>query len=175
MAAAQAVGFVGAGLELGFDGQRDLERERGDGREQQVGDGGVDTAAGHGQTATDASFDGFGDALVVGHLDAAAGVVPHGHAAPAAAADHEALQQRGSLTRRSPFAVAAVRGGVGGQRLLVGLELFEIEVAGVRVGDQRGPLVAWQRRDGGFAVGPGVGATPPEAERAGVARVVQHA
>ena len=44
--AAQRVGLVGAALELGLDGEGDLEGERGDGGEQQLADGGVDASPG---------------------------------------------------------------------------------------------------------------------------------
>ena len=49
VAAPQSVGFVGACFELGLHGEGDLERERGDGVEQQLADGGVDAGAGDGQ------------------------------------------------------------------------------------------------------------------------------
>jgi len=38
VAASELVGLVGACFELGLDGERDLEREWGDGLEQQLGD-----------------------------------------------------------------------------------------------------------------------------------------
>ena len=66
MAAAQRVGFIGAGFELGLDGERNLEREWGDGVDQELGDGGVDAGAGHGLTAAAAALDRLADALVVG-------------------------------------------------------------------------------------------------------------
>ena len=40
--AAQRVGFGGAGFQFGLHGEGDLERERGEGVEQQLADGGVD-------------------------------------------------------------------------------------------------------------------------------------
>ena len=43
--AAELVGFVGAGFELGLNVERDLERERGDGVEQQLADRLVDVVA----------------------------------------------------------------------------------------------------------------------------------
>ena len=46
VAAAESVGFVGARFQLGLDGERDLERERGDRVEQQLADRGVDAVAG---------------------------------------------------------------------------------------------------------------------------------
>ena len=116
VAAAQRVGFVGAGFELGLDGERDLERERGDGVEQQLADRGVDAGAGDGQAAAAAGLDRFADALVVGHVDAAAVVIADGHAPPAAAADGEALQQRGAFAGGAGGAVGAVRVGVGGEQ-----------------------------------------------------------
>ena len=44
--AAQLVGFLGAGFELGLDAERDLEGERGDGVEQELADRVVDAVAG---------------------------------------------------------------------------------------------------------------------------------
>ena len=49
--AAQCIGFGGAGVQFGLHGQGDLERERGEGVEQQAGDGFVDDGAGHGLAA----------------------------------------------------------------------------------------------------------------------------
>ena len=109
--AAQLVGVVGAGLEFGLHGERDLERERGEGVEQQLPDRGVDAGAGDEQAARRGAVDAFAHALVVGHLDAAAGVVAHGHPPPAVAADGQALQQRRSFPRRAAVPLAAVRLG----------------------------------------------------------------
>ena len=115
VAAPQGIGFLGAGFEFGLHGERDFEGEGGDGVQQELADGGVDAGAGDGLTAWPAGLDGFADALVVGHLDAAALVVAHGHAPPAACAHGEALQQRGALAGRAGGAFAAVRLGVAGQ------------------------------------------------------------
>ena len=49
--AAELVSFAGAGFELGLDGERDLERERGDRPEQQIPDRAVDRR-GRGDQAT---------------------------------------------------------------------------------------------------------------------------
>ena len=143
--AAQCVGFGGAGVEFGLHGEGDLERVRGEGVEQQGGDGVVDDAAGHGLAALRAVLDAAVHALVVGDLDAAAGVVAHRHPASAAPADGQALQQRGSFAGGAGGAVVAVRGGVAQQQLLVGLVLVPADVAGVGVADQRDPLLAGQR------------------------------
>ena len=96
---------------------------RGEGLEQQAGDGLVDDAAGHGLAALPAVLDAAIHALVVGDFDAAAGVVAHGHPPPAAPADGQALQQRGPFAGGAGGAVLAVRGGVGQQQFLVGLVL----------------------------------------------------
>jgi len=87
VAAAQRVGFVGAGLEFGLHGQGDVEGERGDGVEQQLTYRSVDRRAGHGQAARSAGVDAGAHAFVVGDLDAAADVVAHGHPPPASPAD----------------------------------------------------------------------------------------
>jgi hypothetical protein len=57
------------------------------------------------------------------------------------------LQQGGSFAGRAGFAVGAVRGGAFGQPGLVGVEGGEGDVAGVGVGDERDPLLAWQQGD----------------------------
>lgn len=110
---AQRVGFIGAGFELGLDGQGDLERERGDGVQQEPGDGGIDAGAGDGLAAAPTALDRFADALVVGDVDVAAVVVADGHAPPAAPAHHQTLQQGGAFSGGTGGAVVAVGGGVG--------------------------------------------------------------
>ena len=62
---------------------------------------GVDGATGHGLAALPSVLDGRVLALVVGDLDAAAGVVAHRHAAFAAPADAQALQQRDPFPGRA--------------------------------------------------------------------------
>ena len=119
-------------------------------------------------------LDGIAPA-VVGGLDAAAGVVSHGHPLSAARADRQALQQGRAFPCRAALPVGAVGLAVGQQGLLVGLVLFEGQVAGVRVGDQREPLLAGHGDDGRFP-GRGTGsAASPVGESACVAGVVQGA
>ena len=86
----------------------------------------------------------FAEALVVGRLDATAVVVADGHPPSAAAADGEALQQRRAFAGGAGGALGAVGAGVAGEQALVALELLPGDVAGVGVGDQRRPLLAWQ-------------------------------
>ena len=93
------------------DHQR-LRNLRGEGVEQQAGNGLVDDTAGHVLAALPAVLDATIHALVVGDLHAAAGVVAHRHAASAACADGQALQQRGALAGGTGGAVFTVRGGV---------------------------------------------------------------
>ena len=175
MAAAQRVRCVGACFELGLDGEGDFERERGDGVQQKLGDGGVNAGAGDGLAARAAALDRFADALVVGDVDAAPVVVAHGHAPPAAPADHHALEQGGTFAGRAGGAVVAVGGGVGGEQSLVGFEGVPGDVAGMGVVDERHPLVAGDFLEGAPAVGgAGFSATAVD-ERAGVAGVVQGA
>jgi hypothetical protein len=96
---AQRVGLGGAGFQFGLHGQGDLERERGEGVEQQAGRGVIDDCAGDGLAAGRAVLDAAVLAMVVGDLGAAAGVVAHGHPASPAPADRQALQQ--PIRRRS--------------------------------------------------------------------------
>jgi len=88
--------------------------------------------------------DVLADASVVGHERALALVIVDAHSLSAAAADGEALQQYGAFAGGTAGAVLAVRAGVVSECALVVLELFPGEVAGVRVRDQRGPLLAGQ-------------------------------
>ena len=60
---AELVGIVGACFELGLNGERDLECERGDGVEQQLADRGVDAVAGDDEAASALALDRFADAL----------------------------------------------------------------------------------------------------------------
>ena len=112
-------------------------------------------------------------AAVVGHERVAALVVADGHASAAAAADREALEQGGSFAGGAGGAVGAVRIGVGGEQLLVVLELLPAEIAGMGVGDQRDPLLAWLLAGRGAPVGGLAGPALAIDERAGIARVVQ--
>jgi L-aminopeptidase/D-esterase-like protein len=135
--AAQRVGVGGAAVQFGLHNEGDLEGARGEGVEQQAGNGLVDDPAGHGLAALPAVLDAAIHALVVGDLHTAAGVVAHRHAPSAAPADGQALQQRGALAGGTGGAVLAVRGGVGQQQFRVGFVLVPAQVAGVGVGDQR--------------------------------------
>jgi hypothetical protein len=74
------------------------------------------------------------------------------------------------------LAVMAVGGGAVGQACLVGVELGQGDVAGVGVGDEGDPLLAGCDRFGvDLSVGTVQVAVAAEAERAGVAGVVQGA
>lgn len=75
VAAAQLVGLVGAGFKLGFDRERDVQGERGDGVQQEPADGFVDAGSGQVQADWSVALDVLADALVVGHQLAAALVV----------------------------------------------------------------------------------------------------
>ena len=110
--AAELVSFAGAGFELGLDGERDFERERGDGLEQQIPDRAVDRVAGEVEADGAAALDVVVGAAVVGHERVAALVVADDHPSSAAAADREALEQRGSFASGAGGAIGAVRIGV---------------------------------------------------------------
>jgi hypothetical protein len=100
VAVSELVGFVGARLELGLDGERDVERERRDGVQEQLADRLVDRRSGEREADGAVALDVLADALVVGHELAAALVVADGHPPPAAATDGEALEQRGTFAGR---------------------------------------------------------------------------
>jgi hypothetical protein len=122
------VGLIGAGFELGLDGERDLERERRDGLEQQLRDRLIDAVARDRQATCGGGLDRFDGALIVGQLDAAAVVIADGHPFAAASADDHSLQQRWALARGPAGAIGAVRAGVVRERQLVDLELLEGDV-----------------------------------------------
>jgi hypothetical protein len=173
---AQQVGVFGPGLQFGLHTERDLERERGEGVEQQSPDRGVHAGAGDEQAAARCTVDAFAHVLVVGHLDAVARVVAHAHPPPAAGADRQALEQRRAFPCRALVPLAAVRLGVTQQCGLVGLVLFEADISRVRVPDEREPLLARHGDHGLLAGGRVAGfAALPVDERAGIARVVQGA
>jgi hypothetical protein len=171
---ADPVGLGGALLEFGGDGEGSLDGQRGQGVEQQLPDAPVKVGA------RDAGADpfGVGDAVtladVAGEGLAAAVVVAHGHPLPAPAADDDSLQQGRPLAGRAGGAVAAVRGGVGGEPGAVGVELVEGDVARVRIRDERGPLLAGQRAGRSLPVRAFLVAVAAVGDRAGVAGVVQH-
>ena len=173
--ASELVGLVGAGFELGLDGECDLERERGDGLEQQLRDRLIDAVAGDREAAAAASLDRFADALIVGKIDAAAVVIADGHPFAAASADDHSLQQRRTFARRSAGAVGPVRVGVVGECQLVGLELVEGDVSRVSVGDQRDPLLARELVQRDLPVRGAALLAPAIDERAGIPGVVQGA
>ena len=84
------------------------------------------------------------------------------------------MQQRRSFPRWAGAALLPAERGVGGERRLVLLVLLEGDVAGVRVGDQHGPLIARLVHGAGVPVDVGDLAATAVEVRAGVARVVQH-
>jgi hypothetical protein len=172
---AELVGFIGAGFEFGLDGQRDLERERGDGLQQQLFDRLIDGVAWKLLADRSGALDVVVGAAIVGHERVAALVIADGHASSAASADHESLQQRWAFAGGSGGAVGAVRIGVCCQQLLVVLELFPGQIAGVRVVDQAGPLLAWELSGGGAPVRSLARPALSIDERAGIAGVVQGA
>ena len=171
---AQGVGVPGLGGELVGDGERDLQGQRGEGGQQQAGDGGVHGGAGQVLADRRSVADAVVLADVIGHDGAVgAGVVAHRHAPSASAADDEALEQGGSLAGWPGCAVVAAGGGVGGQDLQVGLVAGPGDVAGVVVGEKDGPVLG--RLDQGVVVPVQVGdvAGAAVAVGAGVAGVVQ--
>ena len=112
--------------------------------------------------------------MIVGHQSVAALAVADGHAFSAAPADDQSLQQRGPLAGGTGGALLATCLGVLGERAEVVLVLLEADVSRVRIGDQRCPLLPWERLEADLAFGGLARAAPSVDERAGVARVVQH-
>ena len=143
--------------------------------QQQIADRLVDGVAGELETDGAVALDVVVRASVVGHERVAALVVADRHPSAAAAADSEALEQRGSFAGGAGGSVGAVRICVGGQQLLVVLEPIPCEIAGVRVVDQGGPLLARECSGGRAAVGCLAGPALSIDERAGISGVVQRA
>ncbi len=141
----------------------------------QVGDRGVDGVALHMLADGVGVADALGLAEIVGDDGpVGAGVVAHGHAPPAAAADDEALEQGVAFAGRAGFAVEAVGGGVGGEGGLVGLEPFPGYEARVVVVYEDGPFVDGFGQCVVFPVEVGGVAGAAVGVGAGVGWVVQH-
>jgi hypothetical protein len=171
---ADPVGVGGALRELGRDGERRLDRERGELLEHEVGDCLVDACAADRLAWRGAGRDPLARAVVVGQrLAVAAGVVADGHPLAAAAADDQALQQRRSFAGGPGAPLGAAGGGVRLQRRLVSLVLLEADVSRVRVFDQHGPLVARLVDRAGVTIDVGELLASPVEVRARVAGVVQ--
>ena len=75
-------------------------------------------------------------------------MIADGHSSSAAAADGQALQQSGAFAGWAVFVLSSMGGGVQGQGLLVGLEGFPADVAGMGVKDKGGPLLSGEHLDG---------------------------
>ena len=88
---AQGVGLFGAVFQFGFDGECCLDAQRGQGRDEQNPDLGVEAVTG--QDGADRGGGGDADALadVAGDQPGTGAVVAHGHPLPAAAAEDQAL------------------------------------------------------------------------------------
>ena len=171
---AQRVGFGCAVLELGGDLEGGFDGQRGEGVDEQLADALVEGVPGNQGAGAAPVFDAVAVAGVGGQFLAAAGVVADGHPQPAAAADDDALQQRGAFAGRPGGAVAAVGGGVGCQAGEVGVVLVQGDVSGVGAGDEGDPLLPGQHSGGGLPVGLLVVGVPAVGEGAGVAGVVQY-
>ena len=107
-------------LERFGGGERGLDPGGGERGQERARDGLVDLGAADAQAPLAASLDQDAAGAVVGRaLVAAAALVVHLELASAAAADREALQQRGAFADRAAGLVRA-RAGVGGDPLAVG-------------------------------------------------------
>ena len=174
LAVPEAIGLVEAGGDLLLHGERQLEGHRGDGLDDERGDGGVDLGAQDALARRIAEEPAAADTHVVGDERAAAprGVV-HVHAAAAQAADDPALQQRRPFARRPAAAREAERLGRGPELRGDALVLLPRDVGRVRVANQHVPLLLRQA----FEPRPSVGLLAPAAPAvdvgAGVPRVVE--
>ena len=139
----QAIGLVEAGLDLLLHSQRELERHRRHGLDQQLADRGIDLGA------EDTLAQGLrvapptARAHVVRHeLPATPGAVADLHAAATQPADDAALQQGGPFAGRALPALPAQGLHAGVQLVLDALVLRPRDVPGVGVPEQHVPLLA---------------------------------
>src|SRR6266511_2274642 len=153
LGAAQPVGLLGARRQLVGDGQGDLQGHRADGCQQQLAHGVVDAAAEDGLAAGGGGLDAGALTDIDGGEVVAALLVAHGHALPATSADHQSLQQGWAFAGRAGAAVLPMGRRAGGQAALVVLELLPAEIADVRVGDERDPVLAGLQQVAGLPVG----------------------
>ena len=143
--AAQAIDLGLARAELIEDLQRDIERRRRHGLEDELTHGLVEARAGNDLTATARRS----RSRAAGRRSPEAGWPRRRSSArssgsPQRPQSTSALQQRDAFARRTPSAIGAVAGGVGQERRLIRLELLPREVARVRVGQEDLPLRARQ-------------------------------
>ena len=98
----QAVGLLPARLELLLDRQRGLEGHRGHGPDEQTTDGLVNGPSGEALAQRLAVPDAVLLADVLRREPPMPLPIPHRHALPTDAAEHQPLQQRGTFARRAP-------------------------------------------------------------------------
>jgi hypothetical protein len=169
----QPIALVEPRLELVLDRQGDLQGQRRDGLEQHAPDSVIEPAA------RDALTDRFGlrnpSTLtdVRGPGRPLAAVIAHGHAIATDPAHREPLEQRGALAWRTPSSVGSIGLRVLAEPALIVFKVFPGDVAGMRVRDERRPLLAREPlvhdpRLGGVAL-PGA----PKKERARKAGIVE--
>src|SRR5438128_10597729 len=102
-----------------------------------------------------------------------ADVVADRHSATTPTAHRQSLEQRRTFARRSMPSVGAVGLTVVMQAAEVVFKLVPGDVAGVRIANQRMPLLAWQQGARLLSVRPAACLGASIHERAGVARVLE--
>jgi len=95
---AERIGLGGSGGELGLDLERRAERQRADRLDEQVADRPVDRCADDPGTAGLRMLDRLALALILGDRSATHHRIADAHPLPAAATDHQALEERGTLS-----------------------------------------------------------------------------
>src|SRR5437764_8647202 len=175
MLAPHAVHLMGARLELVLHGQRHLQRQRADGLHQQLTDGTVERATNNALADWSRMLDALALAGVLRHDLTMADVVADRHPSAAPTTHCQALEQRRAFSRRAMPPVGAVRLTVVMQATEVVLVVGPGDVTGVRVTDQRMPLLTRKWGTHLRSVRPSACLVAAVGERAGVARVLERA
>ena len=140
--AAQAIGFEDACIEFGMNLQGHLDGHWRDRLEEQLADGSIDLHAWDHLAFAGRGIDRLALADILRRLPAVAKVIADRHPPTTHPADHQALQQRGSLAWRALAPLDAMRVGVVAQLSEIGFVLLDGDVAGVSVCHEHGPLLA---------------------------------
>jgi len=168
------VGFARA--EFLEDLQGDVERGRGDRLEHDLADRLVEPGAGDDLADPLRRRDPAPVAHVVGDRMPVADDVADGHPIPAAATEHQALQEGHPFAGRTAAPIRSVAMRIGQERRLIGLELFPGDVAGVGVGQEDLPLRPGQQPIARLPGDRDLALAPAAVhERAGIAGIVEDA
>ena len=156
-----------------MDRERDFECQRSDAFYQQSADGVIDVVSDDTLAYRYGMLDAVALADVFGHKTVFARVVPNRHPAPADSTDHQSLQQRWALARRTLAAIGADRLSILPEAPQVLFVLLPGDVAGMSILEQH-PLFARQLRVGGASIGVVASPTAAINERTRITRIVKN-